>query len=60
MGKLIQRKIIKKVCCCRCHIDKPLTKADKSCKQCNGTGVVEDNIVYHFANGICVDGDQAK
>jgi len=60
MGKLIQRKIIKKVCTCRCEFEKPFIKADKDCRQCEGTGVIEDNIVFHFANGICVDGDTAK
>ena len=60
MGKIIQRKIITKDCTCRCEFEKPMVKADKNCRHCNGTGIVEDNIVYHFANGICIDGDQAK
>jgi len=54
---IIKKKLITKVCCC-CFVrgQKPL----KSCKQCNGTGRVEDSIYYHIANGMCFDGDTVK
>ena len=33
---------------------------DKNCTSCFGSGVIEDNIYFHTANGICFDGDTIK
>lgn len=57
----VLEKVNEKPCGCTHRLTQSQRVApNPNCKSCKGTGYLQDNLMFHLVNGICVDGDTIK